>query len=277
MTQKSFIQFIAVKILLISSAYALDLENSPEAEIRKSQPLAVTTSASISSNLYKNSSSDYSLNSDLALDPSLTLEDGTTLIGHLSLYKDLRGERKEELNDAYIGGIKTIFRHGPTSISFLGLGFIPLSERSYKDQKLQTGIMLAPTFNLSLEELMLPGLRVSLRPSYRQNFHKFKTSLSGNSNFERTLSTSLTLSYYATDALLLTSRNTYSRSFTYNGNETDSYRFEQSLTYLFTARASLTFGHLNGGNPLAANGIDTEVQFLNRRSSTVYTSVSYTF
>jgi hypothetical protein len=262
---------------LISSAYALDFETNPETqEIRKRQAMANTVSASMSSNLYNKSSADYKLDSDLAIDSSLNIEHGPTLLGHISLYKDLRGERKQQLNDAYIGATMSVWSAPGHSVSLLGLGFIPLSENSRKNQYLDTGIMIAPTYALNLTQWGVEGLRISLRPSFRQNFHRYKTAMDGSSNTKNTVGVNLTLAYQL-QAWTLISRNTYNKSQTYRGNTRDAYRLEQAVSYQFHPRSSVTVGHLNGGNPLAPNGVDTDIRVFNRRESQVYTSISYTF
>lgn len=263
--------------LLNTKSYAFEFETNPEAQkIRQVQNLSITTSASLSSNLYKTSSSDYILNSDVAVDPVLTLENGVILLGHLSLFKDLRGERKQYFNDAYFGATKTLYRYSAYSVSLLGLGFVPLSEESRKNQHLQTSFMIAPTFGVDMGPFGAPGLRFTIRPSYRQNFHRYKSAMSGNSNNKNTIGLNLTATYQYSSWTFI-SRNNYNKSQTYRGNTRDTYRFEQAVSYLFHPRASFTFGHVNGGNPLAPNGIDTDVRVFNARTSQLYTSVSYTF
>lgn len=265
-------------IFVVSKSYAFEFETNPEAQkIRQSQNFSLTTSASIGSNLVENSSADYSLYTDVALDPFISLDNGLTLLAHLSLAKDLRGEREEQLNDGYLGFSKGLYRQDAVSFSLLGLAFLPYSKESRENQYLDGGLMIAPTMAIDFSNYGAPGLRVSLRPSYRHNFHRYTTSKTGNSNLRQTYGLNLTLTYQLTGSIILISRNNYNRSITYRSNTRDAYRLEQAISYQFHPRASVTFGHLNGGSPLAPNGTDTEVKVFDNRSSQVYSSLSYTF
>lgn len=274
-----FFIFLGLQFSFILGAYAFELEASPESQrLRISQRISTTAQASLSSNLYKNSSPDQSLNTSFSLDSSFNWQDlGVTLLGHLSLNKDLKGERRQRFNDAYLGSTGGLYFGDHWSLTFLGLGFIPLSEDSKDNRQLTTGIYLAPILTLEGGAMQLPNLRLSLRPSYRQNFHQFETALSGDSNNQRTIGLNLTLTYEVLPNFLLISRNNYNRSTTYRGNTRDQYVLEQIISWQFHTRAFMSLGHVLGGTPLAANGVDTDIRFFNRNDSQLYTSLGYTF
>jgi hypothetical protein len=260
---------------LISKAYSSDLESLQRQT--KNSNRSLTLSASIGSNLYETSTADHSLNSDFSVDPAIVLDNGTVLIANLSLTKDLKGERKQAFNDSYAGFSRTLYNKDAYSISLLGLGFLPISDYSRDDAYLTTGLMLAPTFGVNFGHWGLTGLRASLRPSVRANFHRYETSKSGNSNYQYVLSTRALISYYFTDKILVSSRNTYSRNYSYLGNTRDSFQVAQSLMYQFRPTTTAEIGHSNGGSVLAPNGTDTDIQLFNARKSQVYFALSYTF
>lgn len=273
---------LASKIILISAvsslvsrAYSNDLETLQRQTQNSNR--SVTLSASIGSNLYDSSTPDHSLVSDFSVDPAIVLQNGTVLIANLSMSKDLKGERKQAFNDSYLGFSKTVFNKDGYSISILGLGFIPISDYSRQDAYLHTSLMLAPTLGINFGQWGLTGLRASLRPAVRTNFHRYETSRSGNSNYQHNLSARLLLSYYFTDKILFTSRGTYSRNFSYLGNTVDGFQLGQSLMYQFLPTTTAEIGHSNGGSVLAPNGTDTDIELFNSRQSQIYFAVSHTF
>lgn len=267
--------FMALITLLFSKGYATDLETLKE-KMGGSQR-SMTLTASLGSNLNEVSTADHSFDTDFSLDPSVVLPGGTVLIANLSFRKSLEGERKEYFNDVYAGATKTFYQKGAFSLSYLALGFIPVSKTSQDDTYLNTGLMLAPTLSLDLGEYGLSGLRVSLRPSVRVNSHRYKTSKSGNSNSQYVTSGLLSVYYYVTDKFYLSARNSYVKSFTYLGNTTDRYQFSQALTYRAFQNTRIEVGHANGGNPLAPEGTQTDIKLFDARSSQVYAALSYTF
>jgi hypothetical protein len=268
-----------LNFFLILRTYAFELEANPESQkLRRTQIVSTTIQGALSSNLYKNSSPDQSLNSSFSLDTSINLEDlGLTALAHLSLNKDLKGERKQRLNDAYVGSTGGLYFGDHWSISMIGLLFIPLSEDSKDNRQLTTGLYVAPVLTLDGASMDLPALRMSVRPSYRHNFHRFETALSGDSNNKSTMGLNLTLTYRILPTVTFVSRNNYNRSRTYRKNSRDQYVLEQILSWQFHTRASVSFGHVSGGTPLAANGVDTDIKFFNRNNSQIYSSIGYTF
>lgn len=267
--------FFGLSIFVFTNTYATDLETLKNT--MGSSQRSLTATASLSSNLNEVSTADHSFDSDFSLDPSIVLADGTVLMANLSFRKSLEGERKEYFNDVYAGATKTFYKNGPYSVSYLALGFIPLSKTSQEDTYLNGGLMLAPTLNINFSDFGLDGFRIGLRPSVRVNSHRFKTSKSGNSNSQFTTSALLSLYYYFTDKLYLSARNSYIKSFTYRGNTLDRYQFSQALTFAAFKNTRIEVGHANGGNPLAPNGTETDIKLFDARSSQVYTALSYTF
>lgn len=267
--------FIGLISLVFSKVYATDLETLKNT-MGNSQR-SVTVSASLSSNLNEVSTAEHSFDSDFSIAPSVALPGGTVLLSNLSFRKSLEGERKEYFNDIYVGATKTFYKNGPYSVSYLGLGFIPLSKTSQEDTYLNAGLMLAPTLNINFRSFGIKGLRIGLRPSLRVNSHRYKISKSGRSNSQFTSSALLSIYYYFTDKLYLSSRNSYVKSFTYRGNTIDRYQFSQTLTYMAVQNTRVEVGHANGGNPLAPNGTQTDIKLFDARSSQVYVALSYTF
>lgn len=109
------------------------------------------------------------------------------------------------------------------------------------------------------------------------NFHEFKTSLTGKSNTQYSLSQSAAFSYNVADLFGISLTGAYARSFTYNGNSKDFYSLGQSISFAPTDATEIVVGHSIGGNPLSANGIDSDIEIFNSRDSSVYAGFSFTY
>lgn len=224
-------------------------------------------SSGITSNLFKTSSPDHQLSSDFNLSVALrpTKEDSVSFA--LAATKDLKGEREFAFSDGSLGYSRKLYRTTGYSISGSIAAILPMSETSRDIQKLGTGIVIAPNISSSLG---LDSFSAALRPSLRYNFHSMKTNMLGGSNTEYSLGARLTLGYNLTDEFSLSAVSSYARNTTYYGNTIDSYSFIQALGYQATEELALEIGHSNGGNALAPNGTDTDINFYDDNTSTIY-------
>lgn len=224
-------------------------------------------SSGITSNLFKTSTPEHQLSSDFNLSVALkpTKEDSVSF--GLAATKDLKGEREFAFSDGSLGYSRRLYRTPEYSLSGSIAAILPMSESSREIQKLNTGLVIAPSISSSLG---IDSFSAQLRPSLRYNFHSMKTNMLGGSNTEYSLGARLTLGYNLTDELSLSAVSSYARNTTYYGNSIDSYSFIQALGYQATDELALELGHANGGNALAPNGVDTDINFYNDNTSTIY-------
>lgn len=279
MTKIMSFQLFIVTLTMISMApaFSASAKKSVKKTPKKTKNWSVSLGASINTSLHKNTDLDKRLSSDFSLSPSYRFSNGLRMGTSLSGSKDLLNEREWNWNNSYLSFSKGLTTFNKIKLSGLALVHIPLSEYSRDYQKLITGLMVAPIFSYNFANVGIDRLSMSYRPSFTKYFHEFTTSLLGGSNTEYNLSQRLGLNFTISDAAYFGLTGTYSRSYTYQGNERDSYSFVSSLGYSPTPKSSVEIGHSNGGSPLATNGRDIEIEVFNNRESTVFMAFGYQF
>jgi hypothetical protein len=272
----SILALMSMPTLAYSQSSLLNPEEqalqNPQAAQRKNY--AVILSSSINSNFYKDSSINKTYDMDFYGSFSLISQSGyrTTLTAGGN--KNLKGERKYLWQDYTLGVSKAFYRNKYYGLSGSMVAIIPASKQTLSNQKLYAGLQIAPTFSSSFN---IDPLLVTLRPAVRVNFHEHKTAMDGRSNNRYNTSLRLSVFYNFTDQLSLLSINTYSRNFTYQGKDRDAYSFIQALSYQLDDLWNVEVGHATSGNPLAPNGLDTDITIFDLRESSVYLSFSLSF
>jgi len=197
---------------------------------------------------------------------------GTKFYVNTSATKALTGERQLDMNNVYLGASRTLYKFDDQWTLSGGLKVtIPTSEASKDYQRQITGVNVAP--KLAWKD---GGLNISYAPSATVNFHEYKTSYTGASNYQYVLSNALSAVYQFGSGLYLYGQAQYSRLISYDRNTKDSYRFMQIVGYP-VGDFDLAIGHMLGGSPLATNGIENEVRFFDSRDSTVFGMVTVSF
>lgn len=261
-------------LAIMSSAYGADVtKSSTELDAAPSKNYNVGFSSVLQSSLHKTSDLDHSLSNEFQITPSISLGDGYTLVTGISGAKDLKGERKFSMGNGFIALSKSLRQYDKLSISASASAVIPLAESTKDIQTLRTGIKVAPKFSYKATD----NASLSYSPGVKVNFHEFKTSLTGRSNTQYSLSQTASFSYNVMDYFTIGLGGAYARSFTYNGNSKDFYSIDQSLSFAPTESTGIEVGHSIGGNPLAANGIDSDINIFNSRESSVYAGFSFTY
>lgn len=258
---------------LISSSWAQEKSQSSSDKLYKD--LSVSLESTLNSNLYKTSSTDHSLDSDVGATAVILLNNGGAVFLALAGNKDLKGERKFLMADTALGLSTPLYSEELVKISLSSTAILPTSKNSRENAHLQAGLSLAPKFTFIATDI--PGLTIAVSPGFRYNLHKYNTALSGSSNTEMQGSAKLTLAYSFLEKWSLKADSTYIKRITYRGSESDVYQFLQELSYQFSNGLGLSLGHVNAGSPLAADGVTTDIDFFNERSSKVYTGIGFSF
>lgn len=261
-------------LAIMSSAYGADVsKSSTELDAAPAKNYNIGFSALVGSSLHRTNDIDHSLSTEFSVTPSVNLGEGYTFIASLSGVKNLKGERKFAIGNGSLALAKSIRKFGDLNISAVASAVVPLSETTKDIQTLRTSLKLAPKFSYKASD----NASISYSPGVKVNFHEFKTSLTGASNTQYSLSNSAALNYNVMDLFGISLTGAYARSFTYAGNSRDYYSFGQSLSFSPTAATGVVIGHSIGGNPLSANGIDSDINIFNSRESSVYAGFSFTY
>jgi hypothetical protein len=267
---------MSLRVFIVSSSL-LTFGSAGAASAKPAKKWSVSVGATLNTSLHRNTDQDKQLSSDFSIGPSYKFDNGVRIGTSLSGSKDLLNEREWNWNNSYISLSKSLGSFSGVKVGGLALVHIPLSEYAQDYQKLRTGIMLAPSFAYSLSSIGLERISLSYRPSITRYFHQYTTSLTGGSNTQYSFGNRLGMNFSISDAAYFALNGSYARSFTYLGNEKDSYSFSSALGYSPTPHSSVEIGHANGGSPLAANGKDIEIEVFNNRDSSVYMSFGYQY
>jgi len=251
-----------------TSVKKVDTKKAEKSEITYSGELSATHS----SGLQKVDAIDYSSSADLEASFAATYA-GTKYSISASTTKELTNQRELHLNNAYLGAARSLYKfNDELSLSGSTKITIPLSEAAKDYQRLKTGISLTPTLSYK----PVAGLSISYSPSAQMNFHEYKISLTGASNYQYVAGNTLAASYSFSSGVYVYANASYSRLFSYDGNTKDSYRFTQ-LIGLPLGQYEISAGHVMGGSPLAANGVETDVRFFDSRDSTIFAVLTVGF
>jgi hypothetical protein len=244
--------------------------------VKKNYQLSL--SSFFDTNLYDFSDKDsksFANSSAIAL--TYKLESGYRVASSISVAKNLTGERKLLARDSSIRLIKS-FGKMNEYFSLVGSAAltVPLSKASHKTAGLITRLRVAPTLIFNISKL-IPGGNLFYSPSLSYSIHEFKTLSTGASNSQYSLGHSLAFGYSFLSAFYIQLSGAYSRRWTYQGRSNDSFSFDQSLNYTIGSGLTAVAGHSIGGNALASNGQDSDVQIFDSRESSFYMGLVYTY
>ncbi|PIP90275.1 MAG: hypothetical protein COW01_02390 [Bdellovibrionales bacterium CG12_big_fil_rev_8_21_14_0_65_38_15] len=259
----------STSLLAQTSVKTLDTKSKSEEAIKWSGEFGTT----YSSNLYKSGSTVKSTGADFDATVAATINK-TKYSLNATATKALTGERQLDLNNAYLGAARSLYRFDDQwSLSGTARLTIPLSEASKDYQRQITGVSLAPKLTWKSDF----GLTAAYSASGLVNFHKYETSLTGASNYQYIVGNALALTYEFGSGMYVYANATYSKLITYQGNTKDSYRFIQMVGSPIAENVDFGLGHIIGGSPLAANGIETDIRFFDSRDSTVFGMLTLSF
>lgn len=272
---------ISILLILLSSVQAQEVskvsttantgDNLPE----KTWSLALNNT--FETNLYKESDVDHSLMSYTSLGISWKLDDGYKFGIGTSLDKNLKGDREHTINNAGLSLSLPALKINEqlTFAPKLGLT-IPVTDSSVHTQSLKTSATASGSLVFNASEF-IDGLSLIYSPLAKANFHEFETASSGKVNTQYTLKNSFIIGYGITENLSLSLLQSYTRNFDYFGDSSDSFGFDQSLSYAINGNFGISLGHSIGGNALHEDGSSSDVRVFDSESSTIYTGIDFTY
>ncbi len=233
---------------------------------------AIQFGTSISTSLHEMDDYRKRTSSNFDIRPVIKLENGLRISSSLSFTKDLENERELTLNDSYLAFSKGIsFDNGMNLGTSVAIG-LPISEYSRYESTLESSIKITPNLNYSYKKF-----NAGLGLSFTQNKHASEVSASGSSNSQTIYTTFGDVGLSFSDQISVSASASYTKSYTYQKNERDSYSIEQSLSYSPNAAFGLSIGHAIGGNVLSVNGRDSNIEIFNSDASSVFMSVRYIY
>lgn len=273
---------ITSKALLLFSLSPLLLASEVSTSVKKVDTGATVLSPSLalSSTIVTNrrdinDDPDAILQMDLGASVSLRSNKGYKFAFSFSGTKNLRNDRKFTAGNYSLAVSKSLFK--PTEFISIGgkaSATLPTSENSTKIKQLRTAISAQTPITWDGAQAGMENFSVTYMPKTVLYFHTYETDLNGSSNTQYKLQNFLILDYGFTDRLSASLTNIYMRNFTYAGNTTDIFAFDQSISYSISKNLGASIGHSIGGNALAADGQSSDVKLYDEELSTWYLSFS---
>ena len=150
--------------------------------------------------------------------------------------------------------------------------FIPTNRKSQLTDRLTTATGIGTALNYK-DELTTAILSFALR----RNYHEFDYSTTGEQLTEYTATQFLNLEFSLMEKISLSVEGSYIISRSYQNTEKYNFETNVSLDYTMTKNFSASVGLSNGGSALKANGVDSNIEFLNEKTSELSAGIGYTY
>lgn len=272
-------------ILLASNSFAASANNSKTASstvavapVEKSNKIfSIDASLAYESNMYADGEYDKSENTSLSLVPAVKLTDRTTLSLSTNFVKNYTADESLSMSNTSLRlSHKTAEITDELTWKNRLDGIAPTNRDSQLTDRLQGAVALRTSLTYANKNPVLPFTIVGLLAGQR-NFHEYDMNADGAKNNQYGITQGLSLDLSFTDNLSLSFAGNYRTAINYEG--TQKYAFDTSidLSYSITDNFGLSTGISNGGSALRANGIDSNISFLDKKSSAVNIAMNFNY
>ncbi|WP_127716413.1 hypothetical protein [Halobacteriovorax sp. HLS] len=192
--------------------------------------------------------------------------------------KNLTGERKLDWGDGSVSVSRGLARPNEFwNISGKVSTIIPLAKSTKAYSELNGLIGIQPVVSWDASQVGAKGLSLAYIPKFTTYFYEHETNVYGSSNNQFKTNHTLSVDYSFTDKLSANFTSIYIRSWTHKGQRSDSFAFDQSVTYSLSSKFWTSVGHSIGGSAIGPNGQSNNIQFYDENLSTWYLSAGLTF
>ncbi len=269
------------KVVLITTAmahvaYAAQTTNMTTAVIpakEETKAFGLSLDLSYNANMYAEGDTNQTSYTNLTIIPSYKITDKLTSSLRTDITKYHTQEENTEMTNTRIRfSYLTAQLNDQISWSNRFDGFIPSNRKSQLTDRLitTTGIGTSLKYVGDITTAIL-GLGLS------RNYHEFDYSTTGAPLNEFTATQALALEFSLMEKLSLSIEGTYIMARTYQNAEKYAFETVLGLGYQITKNFSASVGLSNGGNALKANGVDSNIEFLNEKTSELSAGIGYTY
>ena len=152
---------------------------------------------------------------------------------------------------------------------------IPVSQLSTKKDQLQTSISAKIALSIAPSNDG-DGFSIGTSVSAGRNFHAYDEDINGSVLNEYSSNQGLNLGY-ALGNWSITVDYLNKTRWTYQNNVKSTFELSEELGYQINKMFAVALGHTNAGSTLKDNGTDSNIDFYNENSSTVYGSLTLTY
>ncbi len=156
---------------------------------------------------------------------------------------------------------------------------MPASQNSLKRDQLKTAFSIGTSFAVipdGIAPVRDGAFSLAIGVTAGQNLHSYSTGITGK--VLNKYSSNQTLNFgYTYKAVSLSLEFINKSRWTYEGSVTNSFVHTEEIGYAFNKHYSVAVGHTTGGTGLKANGLDSNLDFINENDSTIYGSLGISF
>ena len=207
---------------------------------------------------------------------ALRLAYQTDLKFFLGTFKDLRGEREQQLADGYIALRRPFWNTEQWSLSADIRGYLPLNRIHRENNSFRGRTIMASTLTYKFKDM--PGFAVSWRPSLSRSFYEYNTNNYRSVNKKFAVSNLFQAVWSGLYPFTFSGYFVSTQSWSMlNNRRPDAYEIGQEVGYMLKEQWSLSIGHINGGRTFDYNGADLDMDIFDRYDSQVYASLTHGF
>ena len=146
---------------------------------------------------------------------------------------------------------------------------LPLSKDRRERESYLTGISLLPELDLDMTRAGMPWLSAAYLFNPARLFHRFYENTNGTSNKEYSLTNDLTVSFQFSQKWSFSSEYIYATQWTYNGAQTNTFEWDQTIAYSVTPTMNISGGIGTSGDTLKNDGFSPAVSLFDGQATTV--------
>lgn len=288
MTMKTFNQnsklvkvALASMTLCFSNAVYAQNTNASVAKVpaveAPAKSFGLDLSLSYSSNMFDQGQYDRTAGTTIELTPSYKFTENLTgaILG--SITQQETGQRDVEAANTIARLAYKIAQITPELSLLTRLdGVAPTNKVAKETDRLQGAVGTAIRAIYDNKNVTLP-FKVTAHLGLQRNFHEYNVNAENKRNNEYGITESLTVVLKPVESVSLTALGIYRIGISYDGPQ--KYTFETGLEagYDITEALSVSLGVSNNGSALKPNGIDSNISFLNEKTSEVSLGLGYTY
>jgi hypothetical protein len=261
-----------VLVFVLAPAVAGATTNQLKMELKDRKRVQVSASIEAFSTLQKTEQDGREAFSRLILVPGYLISDDYRLSASGQLLQQFNQEQKTQYGNTRINLTRAPIQITPdTALVMVAGGRLPTNSDDRANNTYRGAVLIDPR---GISEFNIRGFRMAATYGAlaEKNFHKYDRNNVGAANMEYSVRPYLSLDFPLTGKLVLSLGGDYTYARSYQDTVATQYSLDQSLTYQMP-KWSVTVGHSNAANMLAANGRDSNIAIFDGHTSAVYGGV----
>jgi hypothetical protein len=245
--------------------------------IEKERKFSLALELGTESNLRDTSDTQYKATSSITITPSYKILPKATLSAIVGVEQKLYADTETAIINTTVSLSRDpIELKNGRSVNLAAFGLLPTNESDRNDATLQGGTGLAAgitqNFNLAKKAATLNYTLSALK-----NYHEYERSNILDSNISHRARHIITYNQEITKAISLKVLSHYQTGWTYQNVLKTSFLISEELILALNRSASIYIGHSNNATALQANGVDSNIQIYDDRTSTFSAGMTLTY